>query len=126
MTFHTRILSSRPTTNSYRTGQPVDVERVWTLAEQASMAQDLADMRQRLATLPVIEQSKGLLMGHYGIDADPAFALRWRWSSHTNLKLRDISRMLVDAATPPTDPDHPNGLAEIIHSLQESTPATSN
>src|SRR3954451_62575 len=103
MTFHTRTLSSRPT-NGYRTGQPVDAEWVWTLAEQASMAQDLADMRQRLATLPVIEQSKGLLMGHYGIDADTAFALLRRWSSHTNLKLRDISRMLVDAATTPADP----------------------
>src|SRR4051794_38438953 len=113
MTFHTRTLSSRPT-NGYRTGQPVDAEWVWTLAEQASMAQDLADMRQRLATLPVIEQSKGLLRAHSGTAPDPASALLRRWPPHPNLKLRDISRMPAAPAPPPADPTtgHHPGLTE--------------
>ena len=45
-------------------------------------------------------------MGHFGIDADAAFDVLRRWSSHTNLKLRDISRILAAtaAANPPGDP----------------------
>ena len=60
---------------------------------------ELAGLRRRLETLPVIEQSKGILIGRYGIDPDSAFCLLRRWSSHTNLKLRDISRLIVDAAS---------------------------
>jgi hypothetical protein len=55
-------------------------------------------LEHRLATQPVIEQSKGILMGHFGIGPDAAFDMLRRWSSHTNLKVRDISRMLVTAA----------------------------
>jgi hypothetical protein len=103
----------------------VNSERVFTVDEQASMAQELADLQQKLATLPVIEQSKGLLMAHYGIDADTAFAILRRWSSHTNLKLRVISRLLVDAASEPVDSESDDDtsrrklvLAETIQSLQ--------
>ena len=60
---------------------------------------ELAGLHRRLETLPVIEQSKGILIGRYGIDPDSAFCLLRRWSSHTNLKLRDISRLIVDAAS---------------------------
>ena len=72
--------------------------------------QDLAavvdGLEHRLATQPIIEQSKGILMGHLGIDPDAAFDVLRRWSSHTNLKMRDISRILVATATanPPGDP----------------------
>lgn len=64
----------------------------------------LDGLEYRLATQPVIEQSKGILMGHFGIDPDAAFDVLRRWSSHTNLKVRDISRILVaTAATHPAD-----------------------
>src|SRR5690349_24939161 len=60
---------------------------------------DVVDgLERRLASQPVIEQSKGILMGHFGIDADTAFAVLRRWSSQTNVKLRDISQMIVRAA----------------------------
>lgn len=49
----------------------------------------------------MIEQSKGLLMGYYGIDADTAFAVLRRWSSWNNTKLRDVSERLVAAASHP-------------------------
>ena len=60
-----------------------------------------ANLRAKLASLPVIEQAKGILMGRYQISPDAAFALLRRWSSHINLKLRDISGLLVDAARHP-------------------------
>ena len=73
---------------------------------------ELAGLRRRLDTLPVIEQSKGILMSYFGIDAACAFNVLRRWSSHTNTKLRDISQLLVDAAsTTPPGPGQPQGSA---------------
>lgn len=65
----------------------------------AALTADNQDLRARLATLPVIEQAKGILIARYQIDAEAAFALLRRWSSHANLKLRDIARILVAAAS---------------------------
>ncbi len=64
--------------------------------------QENAGLRARLDTLPVIEQSKGILMARYQIGPDDAFELLRRWSSHTNHKLRHLSRLIVDAAARPT------------------------
>ena len=57
------------------------------------------NLRAQLASLPVIEQTKGILMDRYQISSDAAFTVLQRWSSHTNLKLRDISGLLVEAAS---------------------------
>jgi hypothetical protein len=73
-------------------------------SEEAQLAAELAGPCQRLQTQPVIEQSKGLLMGYYGIDAYSAFALLKRWSQSSNTKLRDISSILVKCQWPSTDP----------------------
>lgn len=72
---------------------------------------EISGLRRRLDTLPVIEQSKGILIGHFGINADIAFNVLRRWSSHSNIKLRDISQMLVDAASSPDRPGQPARLA---------------
>ena len=40
-------------------------------------------------------------MIRYQIGAETAFELLRRWSSHTNRKLRHISRLIVDAASRP-------------------------
>jgi hypothetical protein len=87
---------------------------------------ELAGLRRRLDTLPVIEQSKGILIGYFGIDADTAFNVLRRWSSHTNIKLRDISQLLVDAASTPPRPGQPprSALDHLISRLQaRDTPA---
>jgi hypothetical protein len=80
----------------------VDGHRDLPPSEEAQLAAELAGLCQRLQTQPVIEQSKGLLMGYYGIDADTAFALLKRWSQSSNTKLREISSILVNAATSQT------------------------
>jgi hypothetical protein len=65
---------------------------------------DYENLQRRLQTMPVIEQAKGLLIGRFGIEPEAAFALLRRWSSHTNVKLRDLSRLLVDTAAEPVEP----------------------
>jgi hypothetical protein len=65
----------------------------------AVLMADNQDLRARLATLPVIEQAKGILIARYQIDAETAFDLLRRWSSHANLKLRDVAHILVTAAS---------------------------
>jgi hypothetical protein len=42
-----------------------------------------------------IEQAKGSLMLAYGLDADQAFAMLNWWSSHRNLKVRELAARLV-------------------------------
>jgi hypothetical protein len=44
----------------------------------------------------VIEQAKGSLMLAYGLDADQAFAMLTWWSSHRNVKVRDLAARLVE------------------------------
>lgn len=88
-------------TNGYHHGSandPVDVA-----ADVAALLVENRHLRARLETLPLIEQAKGILMARYEISADTAFALLRRWSSHTNVKLRDISKLVVDATTLPPD-----------------------
>jgi len=46
-----------------------------------------------------IEQAKGVLMQLYSVDADTAWALMRAFSEDTNRKVRDIARVLVEAAT---------------------------
>lgn len=54
-----------------------------------------------LSSMPVIEQSKGLLMGFYGIDSEAAYEVLRRWSSLTNIRLAQLSEQLVAAAARP-------------------------
>jgi hypothetical protein len=43
-----------------------------------------------------IEQAKGSLMLAYGLNADQAFAMLNWWSSHRNLKVRELAARLVE------------------------------
>lgn len=75
----------------------------WALAGAADgpdprEPQELADLRRWLASLPVIEQAKGILMARYRIDADTAIRVLRRWSSHHNIKIREICQQLTAAA----------------------------
>ena len=44
-----------------------------------------------------IEQAKGVLIAIHGIDADEAFSRLVQQSQHTNVKLHEVARMLVDS-----------------------------
>jgi AmiR/NasT family two-component response regulator len=57
---------------------------------------DPADLRMLALSMPLIEQAKGILMGHYGCDAATAFTVLRRWSSVRQLRLRDLAASLVE------------------------------
>jgi ANTAR domain len=83
--------------------------------QSQDLVAELDGLQHRLATQPVIEQSKGILMCHFGIDPDTAFDVLKRWSSHTNLKVRDISQILVNTATANPPGDHRRASQELIN-----------
>ena len=61
-------------------------------------------------------------MGRFGIDPDAAFDMLRRWSTHTNLKVRDVSQILVTTATahPPVVPGRASQeLIELINRLNK-------
>ena len=60
-------------------------------------AHELLHLYRKLQTQPVIEEANGILMGHYGLNADTAFRLLRRWSQHVNIKVRTLAQALVDA-----------------------------
>lgn len=89
--------------------------------EEDGFAEDLADLRRWLESLPVIEQAKGILMARYLIDADTAFQVLKRWSSHHNIKIRTISRQLTAAATqagPDAGPPGEGSLDQVLAVLE--------
>jgi len=56
---------------------------------------EYARLRARLASLPVIEQAKGILMARYGWAADLAFEVLRRVSQRENVKIRDLAAGIV-------------------------------
>jgi len=74
-----------------------------TAAPESPENRELVDLRRKLATLPAIEQAKGMLMGYYGISADVAFEVLRRWSMRSNLKLNSLCATLVTEAGQPSE-----------------------
>jgi PAS domain S-box-containing protein len=52
-------------------------------------------------TRAVIEQAKGIVMVRVGCDAEQAFAILRNASSHQNVKLNEVSRLLIEAVSDP-------------------------
>ncbi|WP_204911787.1 ANTAR domain-containing protein [Microlunatus spumicola] len=83
-------------------------------------------VRSLAATMPLIEQAKGILMGCYGCDPTAAFAVLDRVSSARNLKLRDLAGLVVAAASTSVGaapPDAPSPCDQVRRVLQEPPPA---
>jgi hypothetical protein len=55
----------------------------------------LARLQARLATMPVIEQAKGIVMAQCGCAEDAAFDALRRASQRENIKLRDLAARIV-------------------------------
>ncbi|WP_299952174.1 GAF and ANTAR domain-containing protein [uncultured Modestobacter sp.] len=65
-------------------------------AEAAARAtDDVANMRQAMASRAVIEQAKGILMERYKVTSEQAFTLLTHASQRSNVKLRDIAEELT-------------------------------
>lgn len=53
-------------------------------------------MFQRVVTMPVIEQAKGILMFYEHCTADEAFDMLRRASQRSNVPVRDIAAAIVE------------------------------
>lgn len=62
---------------------------------------DVTDLRRKMASSPVIEQAKGMLMGRFGCDEATAFEALRRSSQSGNVKLRVLCADMVAAAAQP-------------------------
>jgi len=73
-------------------------------ARQATNAEIHQAVEKSAEARADIEQAKGALMAVEGMSADDAFAvLRWH-SSHANIKLREVARLLVHGMSDPLPP----------------------
>jgi ANTAR domain len=82
-----------------------------------------ARLQARLASLPVIEQAKGIIMAKYGWPEDQAFDALRRASQRENVKVRDLAASIV-ARTVRQAPARrqPGPASTAIGSDAESTP----
>jgi hypothetical protein len=60
-------------------------------------------LRNQLASQPVIEQAKGIIMANTHCDEDQAFDILRRASQRTNVKLREVARQIVLKSSLPDD-----------------------
>jgi GAF domain-containing protein len=62
----------------------------------AGALEEVAQMKQAMASRAGIEQAKGILMAQQHCSADEAFTILRKLSEHSNRKLRDIAEALVE------------------------------
>jgi GAF domain-containing protein len=83
---------------------------LYTLVAQAAMhsigrahmaEEQVAQLRDAMASRAVIEQAKGILVGQRRCTGDEAFRILAKLSQDTNRKLRDVAQALVDTVTGP-------------------------
>lgn len=67
------------------------------IESSSSSPHEIADLYRKLESLPAIEQAKGILMGHYGVDAETAFRILTRWSQTGNATIRFVAESLTAA-----------------------------
>ncbi|WP_336922188.1 ANTAR domain-containing protein [Aquipuribacter sp. SD81] len=69
--------------------------------DRAELTTLSAQLREALASRAVIEQAKGVLMSRGGCSADEAFAQLVTTSRRSNVKVRDVARLLVEEVSRP-------------------------
>jgi GAF domain-containing protein len=88
-----------------------DVATIGILQQQAlQRASQLAEQLQgALTSRIVIEQAKGVLAEHGGVDLEQAFAALRAYARNNNVKLSDAAEDLVHGTTPPDSMIEPRG-----------------
>jgi AmiR/NasT family two-component response regulator len=65
--------------------------------------EEVEDLRAALETRPVIDQAKGILVGHHHCTPEDAFAMLAEASQRSNRKLRDVAQAIVEAESQPDE-----------------------
>jgi hypothetical protein len=85
-------------------------------------SREVEQLRNALATRPVIEQAKGMLMLLRGWTADEAFDALSGVSQHTNVKLHEVATILVATGSGERPPLPDNGTVQaVLTQLHRST-----
>lgn len=71
------------------------IKDVETQDDPGAVAAERDQLREALATRPVIEEAKGMFMLVRGWSADEAFTALREISQQTNVKLRDVATVIV-------------------------------
>jgi AmiR/NasT family two-component response regulator len=69
-----------------------------THTDLAAAQTEIEDLRAALATRPVIDQAKGILVAQLGCSPEAAFELLLLASQRDNRKVREIARAIVEGA----------------------------
>jgi ANTAR domain len=96
------------------------------VAAQVHVAQQMYNLAliEIAKTRSVIDQAKGIVMVGAGCDAEEAFAILQKSSSHLNIKLNELSRRLVDRAScPRAHQDLPVRLRDVLNLMSEPEPS---
>jgi len=83
----------------------------------AVLERQVEGLTRALHSRDEIGQAKGILIAHYGISADDAFALLVRLSQHTNTKLAEIAHTIV-AGVRECGPAHPQQCRVVTEVLE--------
>jgi anti-anti-sigma factor len=65
--------------------------------EESVLRAEIDRLRQTMRRRAVIDQAKGVLMAHYAVDDEQAFAQLRRWSQRSNTPLHKVADTLVNA-----------------------------
>jgi len=98
------------------TGFLVDLTTVRRAETQAEVESALVQIAQ---TRSVIDQAKGILMVATGCDAEDAFGILRKYSSHKNVKLNELAGRLVEAVVSQPHPHGNTGRETVMKFLDE-------
>jgi hypothetical protein len=84
---------------SARTAGAESHEFIRLRVENQQLRIELTQALQAMAAREVIEQAKGLLMGHYRCESAQAFAMLRELSQRSNTKLRQVAVSVVELAS---------------------------
>ena len=76
-------------------GQALRAMRTRASAQELLASSPLARLRAQAATMPVIEQAKGILMAMHGCSEDEAFDLLRRASQRSNTPVRVLAEQII-------------------------------
>lgn len=86
------------------TSFPLDGEVFGNVVEDLSPPGDVRDLQAEVAQLrdalvsrATIDQAKGMLMSRYAVDATTAFQILKRWSSVSNIQVREVAETVLEA-----------------------------
>ncbi|WP_345668954.1 ANTAR domain-containing response regulator [Streptomyces similanensis] len=112
-----RPADGRPPVPAARAASAVAAERAERLGQ---LQQEVAQLRQAIASRPVIDQARGILMAAHACTPQQAWDILREASQRTNTKLRSVAARVVASARP-DGPPPPDALR---HALSEAAART--